>query len=507
MAVDEDRAAPPAVVSPPDTAPLARQTLAYGLSGLLVPLVGIITLPILARVFTQGQYGVIELGTAMLTVALALTDAGLTAAALRSFYDHTAEEELQRRTVMLTGFVATTAIAFAAAVVLLVLRDDVSRWIFGTPDESQLVVVIAASIPAVNTWRYVSEVMRVRLQAFHYLITAVIAAVTTTTLSIVGVLALDWRVDGVFFAGLVGSLIAAAYGLTVVRQGLAGRFSWEQLNPMLRFGLPLVPSALAAWALALVDRIILSRLGSLDEVGQYAIANRLASLLLIGLTAFLFALTPFLLSIYSEHPEQEKAARARTLTYLTFILTLVGLVLTLFARELIDVIAPKFDEAYKAVGPLMLGMVGYGLVSVLTTGFAIARKTGRLALLTVSAAALNIGLNFALIPRWGIVAASVATAVGYGALAASYYVVAQRVYHTPYELRKLLTILGLGSALGVLGVAPLEPEALWVVVKLLAVAAFLGGLWLTHTVRGPELSELRRFALGMVPLRLGRSRS
>ena len=230
---------------------------------------------------------------------------------------------------------------------------------------------------------------------------------TTTTLSIVGVLALDWRVDGVFFAGLVGGLIAAAYGLLVVRHGLAGRFSWEQLKPMLRFGLPLVPSALAAWALALVDRIILSRLGSLDQVGQYAIANRLASLLLIGLTAFLFALTPFLLSIYSENPAQEKAARGRTLTYLTFILTFVGLVLTLFARELIDVVAPKFDEAYKAVGPLMLGMIGYGIVSVLTTGFSIARKTGRLALLTVAAAALNIGLNFALIPPWGIVGASV----------------------------------------------------------------------------------------------------
>ena len=509
MAVDEDRAAPPAVarVAPPDPAPLARQTLAYGLSGLLVPLVGFITLPVFARVFSQGEYGLIELGTVMLTVALALTDAGLTAAALRSFYDHTAEEEQERRTVMLSGFVATTAIAFAAAVALVVLRDDFSQWIFGSPDEGRLVIVIAASIPALNTWRYVSEVMRVRLQAFHFLITAAIAAVTTTTLSIVGVLALDWRVDGVFFAGLVGGLIAAAYGLLVVRHGLAGRFSWEQLKPMLRFGLPLVPSALAAWALALVDRIILSRLGSLDQVGQYAIANRLASLLLIGLTAFLFALTPFLLSIYSEDPEQEKAARGRTLTYLTFILTFVGLVLTLFARELIHLVAPKFDEAYKAVGPLMLGMIGYGVVSVLTTGFSIARKTGRLALLTVSAAALNIGLNFALIPPWGIVGASVATAIGYGALAAAYYVVAQRVYHTPYELGKLLTMLALGSALGVLGVVPFEPEALWVIVRLLAVAAFLGGLWLTGTVRGPELSELRKFAFGMVPLQLGRSRS
>jgi len=50
-----------------------------------------ITLPVFARVFTRGQYGVIELGTTMTVVALTLTDAGLTAAALRSFYDYGAD--------------------------------------------------------------------------------------------------------------------------------------------------------------------------------------------------------------------------------------------------------------------------------------------------------------------------------------------------------------------------------------------------------------------------------
>ena len=56
---------------------------------------------------------------------------------------------------------------------------------------------------------------------------------------------------------------------------------------------------------------------------------------------------------------------------------------------------------------------------------------------------MNIGLNFALIPPWGIVGASVATAIGYGALAAAYYVVAQRIYHTPYELAETPPTLGL----------------------------------------------------------------
>ncbi len=376
---------------PPDTAPLARQTLAYGLSGLIAPLVGLITLPVFARAFTQGQYGLLELGTTTSTVALALTDVGLTAAMLRSFYDYRADEEPERQSVMRTGLVATTTCALALAGLMILFRGEIASRILQRPGEESLVVLIAASVVALNTWRFVSEVMRVRLLAFNYLATTLLAASITTVLGVVGVLVLDWRVNGVFLAAVIGNGIAAAYGVAVIRSSLAGRFSGSHLRRMLAFGLPLVPATLASWALALVDRIILARLGSLAQVGEYAIANRLASLLTIGMTAFLFALTPFLFATYSEDPTQEKAARGRTLTYLTFVLALGGLVLTLFAHEILSLVAPRFESAYKAVGPLMLGMLAYGLVTLLATGIALARSTGRGALLTVLAAGINIG--------------------------------------------------------------------------------------------------------------------
>lgn len=503
MAVDEGTLgeAVDGVVVPPDPAPLARQTLAYGLSGLLVPLVGMITLPIFARVFTTSEYGLIELGTATMTVALSITDAGLTAAALRSFYDYTANQEPQRRSVMLTGLLATSALAIVVALLLIVFREDLSRWIFGTPDEGTVLIAVACSMLALNTWRFVGEIMRVRFQAFGYLTMSILAAAVTTALGVAGVLALDWRVNGVFFAAVVGNSIAAAYGLIAVRHWLAGRFDRPELRRMLAYGLPLVPTALSAWALALVDRIILSRLSSLSEVGQYAVANRLALMLTIGMTAFLFALSPFLLSTFSENPEQEKAARGRTLTYLTFILTFSGLVLTLYAKELFEVVAPKFDDAYLPVGPLALGTVGYGIATVLTTGLAIVRKTLHLAALAIGAAAVNVALNYALIPPFGIVGAGLATAAGYGVLALSYYVVTQRLYPTPYEPRKVLTMLALGCALGTLGVMPLGPVAVSIAVKLLAVAAFVGLCAVTRAMTSVEFRELRRFVGVMLALR------
>jgi O-antigen/teichoic acid export membrane protein len=508
MAVGEERVmgrTADADAVPPDTAPLARQTLAYGLSWLIAPIVGLITLPIFARAFTQNQYGLLELGTTTTTVALSLTDAGLTAAMLRSFYDYREDEEPERRSIMRTGVVGTTVLALVVAGLMIVFRGAIATRILQRPNEESLVVLIAASVVALNTWRFVSEVMRVRLMAFSYLATTLLAAGATTVLGVVGVVAFGWRVNGVFLAMVIGNGIAAAYGVTVVRKSLSGRFSRTHLRQMLAFGLPLVPAAVAAWALALVDRIILARVGSLAQVGEYAIANRLASLLTIGMTAFTFALTPFLFAIYSEAPDREKAARGRTLTYLTFVLALAGLVLTLFAQEILSVVAPRFEDAYKAVGPLMLGMLAYGLVTLLAAGIALARSTGRGALLTVLAAGINIGLNFALIPPFGIVGAAAATAVGYGVLATGYYLLSQHLYPTPYEPRKVLLTIGAASAFGVLGVVPLGGAETAVPVKVAGIAGFVAVIWLTGTMRKAEFTELRRFVVGMIPGRVVRA--
>jgi O-antigen/teichoic acid export membrane protein len=496
-----------AVVIPPDPAPLARQTLAYGLTGLISPIAGLITLPIFARVFSHEQYGIIELGTAISAVAITLSDAGFSAATLRSFYDYGDDEEEQRRAVLTTGFASTTFLGFLVGVLMIVFRKQLSQWLFGSTAEETLLVVMAGSLLVTNIWRMVSEVMRVRLMAFRYLATAAIAAAVTTAIGVTGVVVLGWRVTGVFLAALIGNSVAAVYGLSSTWRSFLGRYSRYELGRMLRYGLPFVPAALAAWMLALVDRIILTHLGSLSQVGQYAIANRFSNLLMIGMGAFLFALTPYLFSLYAQDPELEKAARARVLTYLTFVLTLGGLALTLFAKELIQVLAPSFNESYKAVGPLVFGMVAFGLSTVLATGMALARTTLRGAFLVIGAAAINIGLNFALIPSYGIVGAGIATAVGYGLLSTSYYLVSQHVYHTQYESRKVLMILALATALGAFGVIPLGPAAVAVPLKLVVLIVFVAGVRVTGAITRVEFAELRKFVQAMIPLPLGRARA
>ena len=267
---------------------------------------------------------------------------------------------------------------------------------------------------------------------------------------------------------------------------------------MLAFGLPLVPTALAMWALMLVDRLMLGRLAGLDDVGQYAAANRVVAVLLLGVTAFATAFGPYALSLYSEDRELEKRVRARALTYLTAALTLGALVLALFARELLALLAPGYDRAYQAVGLVALGAVSFGVSSVAMAGISFARRTGWFAVLTLGAAALNIGLNLILIPAFGMIGAAAATAIAFAALAAGHYVVSQRLYPTPYDPVRMVGIVALGAVLAPLGLVDVDREGVELLVKLAAVAAFLVSMRAVGVVRA---GQLRAAIRGLAPSR------
>jgi O-antigen/teichoic acid export membrane protein len=482
------------------TPAFARQTIVYAVSGAIAPAVGIITLPILARVFTGGEYGLLELGTVLTFAALTVADLSLIAAAQRSFFDYSDEELEARRRVLSTALLASSAITLLVALAVAVFRGPVSEFLFGT-SEGRLVVLVAATLLPLNTFRFTTEAMRVRFQAKHYLVTTAISTILGTALVVVFVAGLHYGVESVFVGSLVANLAAAVYGLVIVRDTLWRGFSRRDLGIMLRYGLPLVPTTLLLWALALVDRVILVRLADLDAVGQYGMALRLAGLLLLAVNAFHLALGPFLFNLYSSDPEVEKAARGRTLTYMAFVLGLAALLLTLFAQEVLAVVAPAYPNAYAAVGPLVFGTVGYGLSSLLLTGISLARRTVLIPFFSALAAAANIGLNIALIPPFGFVGAAFGTGAGYLVLAVCSYFVGQRVYRTPYEPRRALMILVAAAALAVVGVLPLEPLGLAVAVKAAAVVLFVAVVWASRAMTGSEFVELGRFLRGMVPVR------
>jgi O-antigen/teichoic acid export membrane protein len=298
-------------------------------------------------------------------------------------------------------------------------------------------------------------------------------------------------VTGVFVGIIVGNALSMVYSLVVIRGDLSRSLSRFHLSRMLHYGVPLIPTALALWALAFLDRIMLSRLSTLDEVGQYAVANRVASVLTLTVVAFTTAVGPQLFALYSSDRELEKFVRARVLTYLTVALCFGGLWLALFAQEIVRIVAPGYDRAYEAVGLLLLGIVFFAASGLTMAGISYTRRSSFFAYGAGIALVVHVVLNFALMPSIGMLGAAISTLAAYALLAVFYLFVSQRLYPTRYEGRKVFVTLALAIPLGALGVVPLGPPVSELTLKLLAILAFLLGIRVFGVVGPEETREIR----------------
>src|SRR5439155_21287733 len=121
------------------------------------------------------------------------------------------------------------------------------------------------------------------------------------------------------------------------RYQLGLQFDRELYRAMQRFGGPLVPSALALWAINFIDRLLIGQYKGQAEVGVYSVAVRVSSAIAFLMIAFRTAWPAFAYSI-----EDERAAKRTysfVLTYLLFVCCWLSLALGVLSPWLVDLLA------------------------------------------------------------------------------------------------------------------------------------------------------------------------
>ena len=234
------------------------------------------------------------------------------------------------------------------------------------------------------------------------------------------------------------------------REQLGLQFDRGLLREMNRFGVPLMPTALFLWVTNFSDRLFLVKLADTTEVGLYSVGVRIASAMVLLLTAFRLAWPAFAYSI--EDDREARRTYAYVLTYLVLITTWVATGLTLLSPWIVDwLAAPSFSSASRVVGPLAFAAVAFGGYIVIAIGVGRARRTQFNWVVTGAAAAVNVALNLILIPPYGMMGAAIATIAAYGTMFAGMTWWSQRIYRVPYQWRRVFTAALAGAALAVTG--------------------------------------------------------
>jgi O-antigen/teichoic acid export membrane protein len=237
--------------------------------------------------------------------------------------------------------------------------------------------------------------------------------------------------------------------------GQAPMISVPKLQAALAFGVPLVPHEMSNWALAVSDRLILTRYRPIEEVGVYVLGYSMAMVMNVLVGALNFAYVPFFLETAQNHPRAKEIFGSIARLYVVAVGG-VCLVAMLFARGLLNWIAPPaYSKSGGVLVVVLLAFFFLGLYLVTVLPFFHAKRTAKLPLLSGLSAVVNIVLNLLLVPRYGAMAAAWTTLVAYILLFVSVSVAAGRFYAIDYKWYRfgglILFIAVFGLTLGAKG--------------------------------------------------------
>jgi O-antigen/teichoic acid export membrane protein len=176
---------------------------------------------------------------------------------------------------------------------------------------------------------------------------------------------------------------------------------------MLKYSFPLVPNAVMWWLLYTLNRpLIESHLG-MHEVGIFAVASKFPTILNFLLAIFS---TSWQISVIEEFNLNGYAFFFnKILRYAVFFFIMLACIISLGSKLLVSLFATdEFINAWKYIPILTLGAVFSCVASLIGSNFSAVRKSKYYLWSSIYSSLTAIILNIILIPKYGLIGASIA---------------------------------------------------------------------------------------------------
>lgn len=477
---------------------LSRDLAIYGIGDVAVSVVNFLLLSVYVAFLDPADYGVLAQLGAVEVVAKIVFRCGLDGSFMRFYYDYPDERDRQRLASTIFFFLlALNSALLVASVVAAPAAAPLFGWDAGTRGRSVLALQLVLANTFLIGFTFLPfHLLRMQKRAAEFSALTLARSVSTLLLRIALVVGFGYGVLGIVVADLVVTVLVLGVLTRWFAPLLRPLFSRAMLRESLAFGLPRLPHAFAQQVMAVGDRFILPVFRTTAEIGVYSIGATFALAQKLFLSAFEYAWAPFYYAT-SKEPDGPRVF-AVVATYAFGALALMTAGLSAIAADLLPLMLhdeyPKYAAAPAVIPGIAVGVLLQGVYLLTSIGLNITKKTRYYPVSTATAAAVSVGLNLALIPRFGIIGAAWANAAAYGVQAAVAYGFSQRFYPIAYEWGRLARVAG-AALLGYLiarrlpAMAPLAG----VLARGATVVAVVGGvLWATGFFQPAELQILGR---------------
>ena len=440
------------------------QTMVYGISTIASRLLNFILTPIFTR-----SYGAAALGVFTKMYAYAsMTNAILAFGMETTFFRYLNKYENRKDQVYNNSFLIVAFISVLFLVTGLVFTEPITKWLLNNhmshyQDQKRYVQYFL--------WLLFSDAICVipfaRIRAdgkpFRYSIIKFVNILSYVLLSLFFIYGIpliikhdlpgheffqswfrDKWVGYVFISNLIASAVTF---LLLVPEFLKVQFKFDGVlfKNMLSYSWPVLVANLSFIVNENLDKILLDRYTTEAQVGIYGAVCKLAIFLSIFNMAFRLGAEPFFFS-YAKN-ENAKVTYAKILEYFVIALSILFVALTANIEILKYFISrdkahlAEYWVGLPAVPYLLVGYVCLGIYMNLSIWYRLSDQTRFGLYISLVGAAITIVFNVILIPKYSYMGSAWVSMATYGTMMVISYVLGQKYYPIPYNLKKILAYL------------------------------------------------------------------
>lgn len=447
-----------------------KSVIGFAIGPIGSALIGLITVPIVAWLFSPADVGRLNVFQVALSFALLFSVLGLDQAYVREFHE---VEERPRLLLscFLPGFLLLTTGVIGASF----FSANIASALYGVTD-GQLAWLTLFAFLVTYISRFLSLILRMQERGWAYSASQVLPKLLSLALILcvpVFGLKADFRtLQGIVIAGLSAVFVVYSWNTrSEWRSALGQRVDPRELRKLLLFGLPLVLSGLAYWGLTATSTVALRHLSSLEELAIYSVTASFAGAAVIFQSIFATVWAPTVYKWVAQGVDMRKVddVARHALVVVCLIIVTVGAF-----SWLVDFLLPQHYRSVRyllacAVVPSLL----YTLSEITTVGIGISRRTGWTVWITLVALLANLQLSWSLIPELGATGAVLANGASFFVFFVLRTEVSAALWRQ-FPRMKLYVMLAalLAVALAVAALGPQLPPmypVLWIVVLLFVI--------------------------------------
>lgn len=394
--------------------------IGYTIGNILVKGISFLTLPLFSRLLSPDELGVFSVFLSYDAILFVVIGFALHSS-IRSA-DVTFRGKIDEYTSSITLIYLLNALVLTAALVLF--GGFFSRLL--NFERSLLFLLILFSLGTSILTLY-NERISLDYSYMRYLAVALINSVGNVLLSLVLILTVfrSRRDLGRILGTALPTVGLMVYLLVSMYRKARPRFRREYWRFGLRYSLPIVPHGISQVLLAQFDRIMIRDMVSDSAAGIYSLAGNLKLILTVITTS---VSTAWCTWFYGEMGKGETSAIRKRAVQLSCLFTIFTVGIMALTPELIFLLGGKEYDAGKYVAiPMALDGFILFLYNIIVAGEYYTQKTVYIMLGTMTAAVLNLVLNYIFILKYGFIAAAYTTLFAYACYLILHLIISRRV--------------------------------------------------------------------------------